>query len=115
MEQQTGPRPEAQKVEGRFFDNVRRGAEILATLGAGAAAAWFADYQVDIPAALAIGVAALASVGAVMVGLEVSVLASYKEDSDRRMGKIFSQQPDRYVSRPPDADEIIRRVGQKKK
>ncbi len=36
MEQQTGPGPEAQKNEGRFFDNFRRGVEVSAAVGAGA-------------------------------------------------------------------------------
>lgn len=114
MEQQTGPRPETQKNEGRFFDNVRRGAEIAATLGAGAVAAWFANYQVDVPAALAIGAGASVAVGTVMAGLELAVLAAYKADSDRRTTALFSQEPDKYVPPPVDADEVIRRAGQNK-
>lgn len=115
MEQQTGPRPETQKDEGRFFDNFRRGAEIAATLGAGAGTAWFANYQVDVPVALAIGVGALAAVGAIMAGLEAKVLAAYKADSEKRMRALFSQESEKYVPPPADTDEVIRRAGQKRR
>ena len=115
MEQQTDPRPEAQKNEGRFFDNFRRGVEVSAAVGAGALAAWCANYFVDVPTALAIGAAASTAVGAVMAGLEVSVLASYKEDSKRRMEALFSQRPDTYVPLPADTDETIRRLSGRKK
>ena len=74
MEQQTGPRPEAEKTEGRFLDNARRGAEVFAAVGAGALAAWCANYLVDASTALTIGAAVSASVGVVMAGLEVAVL-----------------------------------------
>lgn len=114
MEQQAGPRPEAGKNEGRFFDNVRRGAEVFAAVGAGPIAAWFANYLVDVPAALAIGAAVSTAVGVTMAGLEVAVLSAYKRNSERRMGELFSQEPDKYVPRPPDADEVIKRAGQKK-
>ena len=115
MEQQTGPRPEAQKEEGRFFDNVRRGSEIFAALGAGAVAAWFANYQVDVPTALAIGAGISVAAGAVMAGLEMSVLSAYKADSERRMKALFSQESKEYVPLPADTDEVIRRAGQRRR
>lgn len=114
MEQQAGPRPEVEKGEGRFFDNFRRGVEIVATLSAGMGAAWFTNYQVDVPAALAIGVGTSAAVGAVMTGLEFAVLAAYKVDSEKRMGTLFSQESKKYVPPPADTDEIISRLGKKK-
>lgn len=110
-------KPEVKKEEGRFLDNTRRAAEVLATLGAGAMAAWGANYLVDIPAALAIGAVALTTVGVgvTMAGLEVWVLAAYKKDSERRMKALFSQEPEKYVPPPADTDEIIRRAEQKRK
>lgn len=115
MEQQTGPRPEVEKGEGRFFDSFRRGAEIVATLGAGMGAAWFANYKIDVPAALAFGVVASAAVGALMTGLELAVLAAYKADSEKRMRVLFSQESEKYVPPPADTDEVIRRAGQKRR
>lgn len=115
MEGQERGKPEVKKEEGRFLDNTRRAAEVFVTLGSGAMGAWLANYQVDITAALVIGAAVSTAVGVTMAGLEVAVLVAYKEDSEKRMGVLFSQESKKYVPPPADTNEVIRRVGQKRK
>ncbi len=100
------PRPEQKKDEGRFFDNARRGVEIFAVVGAGSVMAWFANYHIDVPQALAVGGAAMVAVGALMIGLEAGVLSAYKADSERRMKLLFSQKPEKYVPKPVDIDQL---------
>ena len=83
---------EVKREAGRFLDNVTQAVEVGATLGAGAVAAWLANYQVDIPMALTIGAAAMAAVGTLMAGLEVARQAAFRADSERRMKETFSQE-----------------------
>ncbi|MEK7525252.1 MAG: hypothetical protein AAB548_02675 [Patescibacteria group bacterium] len=108
-------KPEVKRGTGRFLDNVTQAAEVGGALGAGAVAAWLANYQVDIPMALTIGAGAMVAVGSVMTGLEVARQAAFRADSERRMKETFSREPDKYVPLPVDADGVIRRLEQGKK